>query len=210
MTVGTLSEIPVPWLVRLVIYGAAAIGTGWMITPELVQQAGGETVKKKDWLMMALVAGGAGLNAVVGWYLAQRHPGGLVPFTQSLSLMGCGGIIIYAHSAKMMDISMAFGSGLFGIALVASLTQSNAGFATSAMGMLLPAMAITARQGTVSNVPMDSFIAVAVAPGVMGLSLLLPVDKLLGRLSWLVPLGFLSIPLGWAMMRAMQFEELAI
>lgn len=212
MTVGAVSEFAIPWYVRLILFGGLAGASGWILTPEIVRQneATAEMVRQKDWMMILASAAVAGLNSFVSWCVAKRHPGGLVALTQSVSLMGCAMVLIYANSAKMMDISMALGAGLFGIALLASLTKSDAGTASSAMGVLLPGLMLIGWQGTSSDIPKDAFIAAGAAPVAMGLTLLIPAARLSGRVGWIVPLGTLALPVGWALMRSMQFGSLAV
>jgi hypothetical protein len=210
MTVGVFSDAALPWFLRLILFAGLAGASAWLLVPESVDSSTGVVVREKDWPMLLAAAAVAGLNSCVTWYLARRHPGGVVPLIQSVSLLGCSMVLIYANSAKLMDVSVGLGSAMFGIALMAWLTKSDAGIVSSALGVLLPGLMLIGWQGTGSDIPKDAVIAAGTAPVAMGLTLLIPAARLSGRVGWIVPLGTLALPVGWALARSMQFGSLAV
>ena len=84
-----------------------------------------------------------------------------------------GGVMLYAHSAKFLDMATILGSALLGVAVVAGSAKADARGAIPAFVGLLPGLLVSGRALTTSEVPAASFLLAAVAP--------------LALVPWLVP-----------------------
>ena len=84
-----------------------------------------------------------------------------------------GGVMLYAHSAKFLDMATILGSALLGVAVVAGSAKVDARGAVPAFVGLLPGLLVSGRALTTSEVPAASFVLAAVAP--------------LTLLPWLIP-----------------------
>ena len=92
---------------------------------------------------------------------------------QGVTALLASGVMLYAHSAKFMDMATILGSALLGVAVVAGSARVDARGAIPAFVGVLPGLLVSGRALTTSEVPVASFVLAAVAP--------------LALLPWLVP-----------------------
>ncbi len=118
------------------------------------------------------VAGSLALWVVLDHLAACGFPAEITAL-QALVALLAGGVMLYAHSAKFMDMATILGSALLGVAVVAGSANADARGAIPAFVGLLPGLLVSGRALTTSEVPVASFVLVAVAP--------------LALLPWLVP-----------------------
>jgi hypothetical protein len=131
----------------------------------------------------------------------------------ALSLAGAffaaSAVIIYAHSSLFMDIAVAMGFAMLGIAVVARVGKVDARGAIPAGIGFLPALMLNARFYLSENlVPLAAFWLVGLAP----LALLpFSIPRIARQNRWLLGIArlvLLLIPLVIAVALAMHFEEL--
>ena len=96
-----------------------------------------------------------------------------VAATMGVTALLGGGVMLYAHSAKFLDMATTLGSALLGVAVVAGSAKADARGAIPAFVGLLPGLLVSGRALTTSEVPAASFVLAAVAP--------------LALVPWLVP-----------------------
>ena len=118
------------------------------------------------------VAGSLALWVVLDHLAACGFPAEITAL-QALVALLAGGVMLYAHSAKFMDMATILGSALLGVAVVAGSVKVDARGAIPAFVGLLPGLLVSGRVLTTSEVPVASFVLAAVAP--------------LALLPWLVP-----------------------
>lgn len=118
------------------------------------------------------VAGSLALWVVLDHLAACGFPAEMTAL-QALVALLAGGVMLYAHSAKFMDMATILGSALLGVAVVAGSAKVDARGAIPAFVGVLPGLLVSGRALTTSEVPVASFVLAAVAP--------------LALLPWLVP-----------------------
>jgi len=143
-------------------------------------------------------------------HLGEAQPGVAVPLLLATSLLTAGGVIIYAHSKSLMDLTTIGGYALIGLAIVAAFTKADVGAVYPGATLLLVGALFAAYHETYSDVPAAGFAIPALAP-LLGLVGLLPlVRRLKGWLRVAIVLGPAFIALGVALGLAMANESLAL
>lgn len=96
--------------------------------------------------------------------LAGCGDGAEVAMLMGVTALLAGGVMLYAHSAKFLDMATILGSALLGVAVVAGSAKVDARGAIPAFVGLLPGLLVSGRVLTTSEVPAASFVLAAVAP----------------------------------------------
>jgi hypothetical protein len=104
-------------------------------------------------------------------------------------------------------VATILGASLFGIA-VAARQQADAGTAAPAVAVLLPGLLLTGQNTTFSEVPLTSFLLVALAPLALLPTLLPPFRRWEGIGLRILQLTLILAPLVVAVVLAMQAESL--
>jgi hypothetical protein len=201
LVLGVLLRLPqVPALVRwLVMAAAAGFATWLLVPPDLLPE---DLREKAAWLVAACAA-----VVFVEWalleHLGERSPGGGIPLGLALTFFAAAAVLIYADTARFMDVALILGASLFGIA-VAARQQADAGAVAPGVAVLLPGLLLNGKYTTFSEVPLTSFLLVALAPLALLPTLLPPFHRWEGIRRILLQLTFILIPLIVAVVLAMQ------
>lgn len=119
-----------------------------------------------------------------------------------------GGVMIFAHSGKFLDLGTMLGMALFGVAVVGTVAKADVSGAIPAAVGFLPGFVASGRFATTSTVPVEAFWLAALAP----LALLpFAVPALTwrnGRLARLVRLVLILAPLAAALVLADRHDPL--
>lgn len=186
------------WLPRItavyIVSGWLASGTAAARWPELGYE-----------LPVVMLAIWVALDGV-----ARAEAGPQVAAYLSIMLMAGATLLIYAHSAKFMDIAVILGSAMFGIAVAARIGKADTSGAIPAGVAFLPGLILGGRPSLGEHqVPAACFWLVALTPVVL-LPFLIPV---LSRTKhWLVPTAraiLVLAPIIIAVVLAAQHEKLA-
>ena len=125
------------------------------------------------------------------------------------AFLAAGAVLLYAHSARFMEIAVMCGCAAAGVAVAAFPTRGDASGAVPLGVVGLPTLALNGRFLTDSQVPLASFWLIGLAPLAL-LPFLLPVVARQPR--WvIIPLRALLVlaPLVVAVVLAAQHEKLA-
>lgn len=192
-------------------------GVGWAVWSAVaafaaVKLVPAEYVTGRWWAVPAFVL----LNAAVGFGLAalsRRDPGAGVPVFAAVALFAASGVLIHAHSARLMESATIAGAALFGIAAVALFGKADAGAAMPAVAVFLSGLLLIGHYETYSEVPAVSFALPAVAPLAAAAVLVPPLTRLGGLRLRLLQFTLVLVPLAVALWRAeaaepMDFENL--
>jgi hypothetical protein len=141
----------------------------------------GKAAEAEEWVNLRWHLAGAMLLAWVALDgLARGGASAQVAGYSSAMLMAGAAIVLYAHSAKFMELAVVLGSAMFGVAVANALAKPgvdghkpDASGAIPAVVAFLPGLMLGARPSLESNVPGASFWLVALAPLVL-LPFLLP------------------------------------
>jgi hypothetical protein len=150
------------WLVRLIAVGFCH----WMILPEALRL-------DKPWIWPVLT-----LLATLNWrvldQLSYREAHVELVILIALNVMLGSGVLLYAHSARFMELGTAFGCAALGIAVVSQLTKSATSGVLPVFIGLWPGLLLSGYWGNSSeDIPLGVFTLVAAAPLVL--------------LPWLIP-----------------------
>ena len=140
--------------------------------------------------------------------LGKRMPGGWLAAAMGFALFGLGGVLLYAHSARMSDISVILGSSCCGIALAAWRRKADSGGVAPAVAIVLPGLAILGKYLTFSDVPRCSFGLAALAPCALAVMLIPRIGRLHGIARPLMGIAIVLIPAAIALGIAMDAESL--
>lgn len=192
------------WAANLFTW-AARVGAVAVVAPGLVPEA---AATEQMWLRPALVAA-----VLAAWValdgVARDRAGSEVAAYLAAAFMAAGAVLLYAHSARFMDVAVMCGCAAAGVAVAAFPTRADASGAAPLGALGLPALMMEGRLLTESLVPVTSFWLVGLAP--LGLlPFLIPAVARQPR--WVViPLRALLVlaPLVAAVVLAAQHEKLA-
>jgi hypothetical protein len=204
---GLLTALVLPvrywWSASLFTWAARVAAVG-VVAPGLVPV---DAAAEYSWLRPALAA-----IMLVLWVVldgvARDRAGSEVAAYLAVAFLVAGTILLYAHSARFMDIAVMCGCALAGVAVVAFPTRADTIGAAPLGAMGLPALMLNGRFSVESRVPVESFWLVALAPLVL-LPFLLPVVARQSR-RVIVPVRALLVlaPLVAAVILAAQHEKL--
>jgi hypothetical protein len=141
--------------------------------------------------------------------VARDGAGSEVAAYLAAAFFAAGAVLLYAHSARFMDLAVMCGCAAAGVAVAAFPTRADASGAVPLGVVGLPVLALNGRFLTDSQVPLASFWLVGLAPLAL-LPFLLPVVARQPR--WvIIPLRALLVlaPLVAAVVLAAQHERLA-
>lgn len=189
--------VAVGWLVR----GSAAGLAAWLLVP--ADLAAGA------WWALPAFAG-----TVLGeWWildrLDRRAPTGWVPLLLVLALGAGATVLIHAHSARLTDAATLAAAAVFGIATVAWWWRAESGGTVPGVAVLLPGLLLAGQSETFSEVPVWSFVLVALAPLAAGPALLPVWNRLPTRCLRALEAALMLLPLVTAVILAVRAESLA-
>ena len=139
---------------------------------------------------------------------AQQSRNGWVPLVAALALAAAAIVLIHAHSARLSDAATMASASFTAIAAIVWLRPVEAGVVAAASSVLLPGLLLSAYAETFSDVPVASFLLVAVSPLTLAASCLLPRKRLHVRVVRLVELVLFLTSLLAAVGLAMRAEPL--
>lgn len=156
---------------RRVLWAVLGAAAGWWLTPPAWREAYPVSI-----LGLAAVVG---LTGWAGERATRALPGSTVPMTLALASACLAGVLIHAHSNRLMDAAdLLYGAGL-GASILALARRCPAGPAVAGLAVALPALAVTGWRQTESLVPGWAFAL----SGSAGLGLLVTLVPAWGRLS---------------------------
>lgn len=196
----------VVWLPRVV---AVFVASAWLVR--------GGAAEAPEWafLRWAIVA-----VMLLMWValdgLSRAGTGSQTAVYASAMLMTGAALLLYAHTAKLMEVAVILGSALFGVALASARARSgpeghepDTSGAVPAAVALLPGLVLGARPGLTTEVPAVAFWLVALAP-VLLLPFLSPaITRTHGRWAPVLRAALLLMPLVIAVALAARYETLA-
>ncbi len=184
---------------------AVRVASVAVVAPGLVPDA---AVADHIWLRPVLV-----LTMLALWValdgVARNEAGTEVAAYLAAAFVVAGAVLLYAHSARFMDVAVMCGCAAAGVAVAAFPTRADTSGAVPLGVVGLPALMLHGRVSLDSQVPVTSFVLVALAPLAL-LPFLLPAAARQPR--WVViPLRALLVlaPLVAAVVLAAQHEKLA-
>lgn len=140
--------------------------------------------------------------------LAERGHGAEVATLMGVTALLAGGVMLYAHSAKFMDMATILGSALVGVAVVSGSAKADARGAIPAFVGLFPGLLVSGRALTTSEVPAASFVLAAVAPLALSPWLLPRLNRQTGPWPRVIRLASVLVPLIVALVLAGRVESL--
>jgi hypothetical protein len=192
------------WGAGLVVW-AARLGGVAVVAPGLVPAA---WAAEFAWLKPALVAAMLGLWVALDGVARDR--GSEAAAYLAAAFLAAGGVLIYAHSARFMDIAVMCGCAAAGVAVASFPTRADTSGAVPLGVAGLPTLLLNGRFATESQVPLASFWLAALAPLAL-LPFLLPIVA--RRPRWItIPLraALVLAPLVAAVVLAAQHESLPV
>lgn len=184
------------WLPRIIALYALS---GWPVS----ERVASESPALRWEILLIMLASWGVLDR-----LARLHPGPEIVLDQGIMCIAAGIVVLFAHSARFMEVMMALGGALVGVSLVAFLVKSNVTGAIPAAVIFLPGLMLAGRSSLSSRVPDASFWLVALSP-LMLLPWLLPL--LARKKGWYpraIRMAMVLVPLILAVALAAQYEEL--
>ena len=143
------------------------------------------------------------------WALLDKlgeEPRGWLPLGIGLVFSAGAAVLIHAHEARLTDLATILAGCWFGVA-IAVWMGANARSAAPIAAVALPGLMLVGQQSTFSEVPLTSFVAMALAPLAL-VPLLLPALRRRKKTLALVGLGLLLIVVGTAIVLAARAESL--
>lgn len=200
LAVGLLTRMPyVPAAVRWLARAAAAALAAWLLVPADLRE-------ELAWTVAAFAAA-----VFAEWSLleplCERSPGGSVPLGLALTFFAAAAVLLHAHTMRFTDVAAFLGASLGGIA-VAARRKADAGAAVPGAAVLLPGLLLIGNNTTESEVPLASFLLVALAPLALLPTLLPPFGRWQGVRLKLLQLALILAPLIVAVVLAMRAESL--
>ncbi len=178
---------------------AVVVVSGWLISPEAAAQG--------TWLRPAFAAAML-LSWVILDGIARAGASGQVAAYQSAIFLTAGIILLYAHSARFMDIGMILSFTMLGIAVAAGAAKADASGAVPAGIALLPGLMLNGRMLTESQVPLECFWLVGLAPLALAP---FAIPALTCKNGWAIRIlraVLVLIPIALAVMLAAEHEQL--
>lgn len=140
------------WLPRV---AAVLVVGGWGVPPQVA-----ESSPELRWLITA--------GVLLAWLtldgVARAGCSNEVVVLLSLTAVCAGGVMVFAHSGKLLDIGTTLGMALFGVAAVGMAAKVDVSGAVPAALGFLPGFVTGGRFLTESQVPVESFWLVGLAP----------------------------------------------
>lgn len=192
------------WAASLFVW-AARVGAVAVVAPGLVPDA---AAADQFWLRPALMAAMLAVWVALDG-VARDQAGTEVAAYLAAAFVVAGAVLLYAHSARFMDVAVMCGCAAAGVAIVSFPTRADTSGAVPLGVVGLPALMLHGRVSLDSQVPVTSFVLVALAPVAL-LPFLIPAVSRQPR--WVViPLRALLVlaPLVAAVVLAARHETLA-
>jgi hypothetical protein len=194
------------WGARLFVWAprlaAVIVASGWL--------AAGPAASKPEWewlrlqLILSIFAVWIALDGV-----AREDAGAEVAGYQFVIFLVAAAILLYTSNAKLMDVAIILGCGMFGIAVVATLGGCDTSGAVPAGAAFLPGLIFGTRPSwDAHHVPPLALWLVALAPLVLLPFLLPAVAQKKGWILRVVRALLILAPLIAAIVLASQYEKL--
>jgi len=139
---------------------------------------------------------------------ARRQPGGLVPFWLAGVFLAGAIVLIHAHCNRFFDLALIFCSTLGALGVVAWLCRLDVGSVVPGAVVALCCLLLAGFSETSSEVPAICFFLVALAPLLLGVTLLPPLTRMSALYRGLLQTALLLLPLVIAVILCMQYESL--
>jgi hypothetical protein len=144
------------WLVRLVAVGVCH----WLILPEALHLA-------RPWIWPVLT-----LIATLNWrsldQLAHRDANLELTILIAINVLFGSGLLLYAHSARFMELGTAFGCAVLGIAVVGQVAKSGTSGVLPVFIGIWPGLLLSGYWGNSSeDIPLKLFALILAAPLVL-------------------------------------------
>jgi len=127
---------------------------------------------------------------------------------QAAIFLGAGIVLLYAHSARFMDIGVILSFAMLGVAVAASSGKADASGAVPAGVAFLPGLMLNGRILTESHVPLTSFWLIALAPLALTPFLIPALNRKHGWIVCIVGSVLVLTPVVCAVILAAQHEQL--
>lgn len=201
MVVDLLGRLPgVPSGAAWAARAMTAAFVGRLLTPEALRS-------EWPWAAWALSLVILAQWAVV-WELCRRWRDGTVAASIALCSNAVSVLILFAHSARLTELGLLLFAGCAALALVAWMWESDLGAALAGCAVFLPALVVSTRQTTMSEVPLTAFVLAGLAPLMLAVLLLPWMNRRERWTRWALALGLPLVPLAIALAMAAQVEEL--
>lgn len=185
----------------LVLRMIAAAGCAWWLTPTTPPSS------RLGWFLLLFV------GSVFHWeaFRCVALPSLRERAVVALSIpwgMSAATVLIYAASARFFDVAVLLTSTLAGVGIIAAWRKLDAAVLLAVPTIFLPALMLAGAMNTFSEVPVVSFILVALAPCALWTLRLPPLAGGSERARALAALAAITIPCAIAIALAMRAESL--
>jgi hypothetical protein len=167
MTFAALAEL----LIGIFFRGAASLRSTLIVSVMLIIPIVWVTpwglIGTKPWIP-ALMFLAAILNQISLRRLVDRLDGHFVPLIVAIVWGGSAtAVMVLSHSARFADLSILLSCSLAGLGVVAALVQQKLRWIFAGPAVFIPGLMLSAALNTYSDIPLASFILVAISPAIL-------------------------------------------
>ena len=207
LAAGVLSQL-VPTvaerLERMKSYRVALVVTLWVARAVAVALLAADVIPGDSGTPLALFVA---VTVSIWFALDQLDSAEGVTLAGLTSLLA-GGVCLYAHVARFLDVATFTGSALLGVAVVAAAARVDARGAIPAFVGMIPGLMLSCHAYSASDVPAASYALIALAPLVLLPWAIPALARRSGPWPRLARLGCVLLPLFVALVLAGQVETL--
>jgi hypothetical protein len=191
------------WYLGLALRLIVVAGCAWWLTPVSAPPS-----ISRHWLFFLLFVGSA-----LNWEAFRLHGGRCLGRGTLLTLAipwgaAAAAVLIHAHSARFCDLAVLMSATLAGIGLIAAIRKLELAPIFAGPAVFFPALMLNGAESTYSDVPVASFILVALAPCALWVASLPPMRSQSGRALAVTATIAILIPCAVAIALAMRAEAL--
>jgi hypothetical protein len=201
--IAALTSSESKWYLGLALRLIVVAGCAWWLTPVSAPPS-----LSRHWLFILLFVGSA-LNWETFRLHASRHLGRGALLTLGIPWgAAAAAVLIHAHSARFCDLAVLMSATLAGIGLIAAIRNLELAPIFAGPAVFFPALMLNGAESTYSDVPVASFILVALAPCALWGASLPPMRSQSGRALAVTATIAILIPCAFAIALAMRAESL--
>jgi hypothetical protein len=173
LPIGMLARVAPAWLGEILRAGGAGLAA-WVLVPMTSEE---ESLPR--WLPWAFAA-----VVLASWVVAEqasrRPAGGAGAWSFALAGVAASLVLLHASFARGADLALMLAGAMTGVALVGGLLGGDTGGAVPAGAVLLPGLLFFGNTETFSEVPLASWLLVALSPLALALTLMPFLERFAG------------------------------